>query len=308
LEKTRGSVLKDVRAVEILDRIGENVPEEVRVRLEIVRDGFKEKARLRIEELAEEGEDRVRAILEHIPGDDSRRAVVLEEIRLKISDRGASALRKAQDAVEKRVSDAPDRKEKAAEQIQRAVKMIEKAQEKVKEADTLREAVESLLQQAESHLTSAKDAFEKEKYGEAFGQARAAEVAARNALRGFEGGENSPSVIELKRVRDRVQDRVRLPESVRPIRDGENIVCTEEYRPVCGFDGKTYSNRCKAEKQKGVKVVHEGKCRDADENNVQDRTKTDLRKAIDAPVDALRKILPQGILPDFTQDKNDTVF
>ncbi|MCH8048480.1 hypothetical protein IIC44_00040 [Patescibacteria group bacterium] len=186
LEATRGSALKDVRAVEILDRIGENVSEDVRVRLEIVRDGFKEKARLRIEELAEEGEDKVRAILDRIPGDSGRRAVVLEEIRLKISDRAASALKKAQDAIEKKISDSPDRKEKAVEQIRRAATMIERAQEKAQGVGDLREAAKNLLEQAERHLASAEVAFEEEKYGEAFGQARAAEVAARNALRALE--------------------------------------------------------------------------------------------------------------------------
>lgn len=38
------------------------------------------------------------------------------------------------------------------------------------------------------------------------------------------------------------------------------ISCTQDYNPVCGVDGQTYSNRCAAENQKGVKVAYEGKC------------------------------------------------
>jgi len=295
LEKTRGSVLKDVRAVEILDRIGENIPEEVRMRLEVVRDGFKEKARLRIEELAEEGEDRVRAILERIPGDSGRRAVVLNEIRLRISDRGASALKKAQDAVEKKISDAPDRNEKTTEQIRRAIKMIERAQQKIEETDTVREGVKTLLEQAERHLASAKEAFEQEKYGEAFGQARAAEVAARNVLKALEEGiERGPDPIILQRVQERVQDRVRLPEPTRSVREGENVVCTEEYRPVCGVDGKTYFNRCNAEKQNRVKVAHEGECgaRERGEEDDDTTVRFEIR-----PLDILQKIAPQRLNP-----------
>ena len=39
------------------------------------------------------------------------------------------------------------------------------------------------------------------------------------------------------------------------------VFCTQEYKPVCGVDGTTYSNRCVAEKIKKVEVKHEGRCR-----------------------------------------------
>ena len=42
--------------------------------------------------------------------------------------------------------------------------------------------------------------------------------------------------------------------------EGSEIFCTENYIPVCGLDGKTYSNSCKAEIA-GVGVQYEGKCR-----------------------------------------------
>jgi hypothetical protein len=43
------------------------------------------------------------------------------------------------------------------------------------------------------------------------------------------------------------------------VREEEFVVCTADYRPVCGMDGNNYSNFCMMESV-GIELLHKGEC------------------------------------------------
>ena len=109
-----------------------------------------------------------------------------------------------------------------------------------------------LLAQAREHVSRAMDAFDEEKYGEAYGQARAAVATATNAKRMTEEQEGSDELEEENEKKNEESER-----SGETRRDG--CICAEVYSPVCGKDSKTYGNACEATCA-DEDIVYAGEC------------------------------------------------
>lgn len=342
LVEVPGSDLKHVRSVEILDRIHQKADPKLKEKLSDIREDFTERLKEDIEmfvtERGKEAPEALREALKKLPGDKARRLAILEELRERVEKQTKDALEDAADVLAEEVGKREELADRAEEAIRHARERVEKLAQAMRVVSAVPEAVTRLSREASAHLERAIAALGEKKFGEAFGQARAAEVNARNALRILErerpeGGELKDKITELERKLSAAEERMinlspelqpkaresleasrfhlrlatetlakdeskeakrhleeakssfrnlerifhyfrkpiekrefptkperELPPQARPEPPPEaGIVCTQVYEPVCGVDGKMYSNACFA-RAAGVQIRHKGEC------------------------------------------------
>ena len=262
MEEGKGSDLKHFRSVDFLERIEKHTPEETRLRLEGLREDFVEKVRIRLEEAADEGEEgiqRLRDVINRIPGDALRHSVLLEEIRVRSTDRGIEVIERIRGGLEENIQDGADFTERVEHQIKAVEEKIERLENNIHQEDEdVSNAAVRLLQEAKNNLEKAKTALGNGNPREAFGLARSAEAIVGNILYILQGG---------------IDAAVRVLERIPTLLD---VACIEIFQPVCGEDGKTYSNRCVAEQQNRARVAYEGECKNNREEQKEDISSSPL--------------------------------
>lgn len=185
----KGGDLKHARSIELIDRFSEKTSTEIKESFERLREEFSKKLEQDIQNLVtNKGEDALKEKIAKTPGDSAARSVIIEEIQKRAEERLSQTLGKVMGQLEGIIQKEADIARKAEEQIKKAEEIIREAEKKIQEPDMAKapEVFSTLLQEAREHLNNAKSVFAEEKYGEAFGQARSAEVLARNALKFFE--------------------------------------------------------------------------------------------------------------------------
>ena len=258
---------KELKAIEIFDKLDGRFSEEVKNEIQGIKDDLAKKFEERMIKLGEAGREKFLSpdILNKLSGDRLRRIEILEEMgdflkepKLKLK------LEELKDKIfEREVEKGKIGVDEIDDMVLRAEELIADAEEKINGILDVnaRQKAERLLNVAKSHLLEAEKSLDEDKFGEAFGHATAAIVQVKSVLRQFIEKPLFLDVNENSGMIDKEDnnDNENEIESEGGMMKENSITCIQEWRPVCGKDGKTYSNACMA-KSADKEIAHLGEC------------------------------------------------
>ncbi len=244
LQALKGSKFKEFKNLELIEDLMEKLPGDVKQKMEQSKEQVLERLREGLEQLPPEQQERIEGYLQKISGDELKQLYIINSVEgTELSEKLQGIMERARERniekIENKYALAKNPKELAEKKIEEAEDLLTKAKNLISEKGITKEempAVFRLTEEAEEKLGTAKENFEQENWGRAFGQATASASLSRNTIR----------IIE---IRLGYKD------------DGiSTIVCSNINIPVCGEDGKTYINICKI-KEAGVRIAYRGKCK-----------------------------------------------
>ncbi len=180
-------VFRELRAVEIIDRIKEKLPVQQQDKIQELKEALLRKFESRIEELKDVDRAKILnpEVLKNLPGDQIRRIQILEEMKENLLN--VEIGEKIQDVQEKILEQEIKKQEIKKEGVEKMIseikELIARAEEELKNTKTeIRQSIEQLIKKAKIHLAEAEKALADGKIGEAFGQATSGITALKNAL------------------------------------------------------------------------------------------------------------------------------
>ena len=217
LVEAKGSELKHVRSIEIIERIQAKADPALSEKLSGIREDFALRLKEDLEAFAEkhgrEAPETLRETLERLPGEKARRLIILEELRQKTGGTVAESLAKTSEVIGEELKKREDVAERATEAIRHAKERLVKLEAKLRETADAPEAAIRHAHQAAAKISEAESALAAKHPGEAFGQAHAAESLARNGLHILEKerpehGDLKEDIAELETKLHRWEERI----------------------------------------------------------------------------------------------------